>query len=103
MNTDANANFGPPDKNEQFQPPQSKMAKKPGNIVQEGKNVEVLYSDGLWYKGWLSSYNFETEKWFYDDDETIEVSFPREFGLLNKPQTISTKIMFNPQLFSFIV
>ena len=45
-NTDASANFGPPDKNEHFQPPQSKKIKKSGNIVQEGKNVEVLYSDG---------------------------------------------------------
>ena len=47
--------------------------------MQEGKNVEVLYSDGLWYKGWLSSFNFETGKlvvMFYDDDETTEVSFP---------------------------
>ena len=47
--------------------------------MQEGKNVEVLYSDGLWYKGWLSSFNFETGKWvvmFYNDDETIDVSFP---------------------------
>ena len=38
-----------------------------------------MYSDGLWYKGWLSSFNFETGKWvvmFYDDDETTEVSFP---------------------------
>ena len=46
--------------------------------MQEGKNV---YSDGLWYKGWLSSFNFETEKWvvmFYDDDETTEVSFPAD-------------------------
>ena len=78
-NTDASANFGPPDKNEHFQPPQSKKIKKSGNIVQEGKNVEVLYSDGLWYKGWLSSFNFETGKWvvmFYDDDKTTEVSFP---------------------------
>ena len=43
------------------------------------KVVEVLYSDGIWYKGWLSSFNVNTGKWvvqFYDDDETTEVSFP---------------------------
>ena len=47
--------------------------------MQEGKNVEVLYSVGLWYKGWLSSSNFETGKWivmFYDNDKATEVSFP---------------------------
>ena len=80
-NTDASANFGPPDKNEHFQPPQSKKAKKSGNIVQEGKNVEVLYSYGLWHKGWLYLPLILKQelKWvvmFYDDDETIEVSFP---------------------------
>ena len=41
--------------------------------------MEVLYADGVWYRGWLSSYNFETGKWivqFYDDNETTEVTFP---------------------------
>ena len=36
------------------------------------KQVEVLYSDGVWYRGWLGDYNFETGKWvelmhFYED------------------------------------
>ena len=52
------------------------------------REVEVYYSDGIWYRGWLSSYNFEIEKWivhFYDDNEsTIEVKFPdADFRLLN--------------------
>ena len=43
------------------------------------KEVEVLYSDGVWYKGWLGDYNFETGKWvvhFYEDNETTEVNSP---------------------------
>ena len=52
------------------------------------KNVEVLYEDGLWYKGWLSSVNFSTGKWiikFYDDDDTTETSFPdKEVRLCNE-------------------
>ena len=43
------------------------------------KEIEVLYADGRWYRGWLSSFNFNTGKWkvqFYDDNETIEVKFP---------------------------
>ena len=43
--------------------------------------------DGVWYRGWLSSYNFETGKWivkFYDDDETTEVTFPdKDVRMLN--------------------
>ena len=45
---------------------------------EERKEVEVLYVDGKWYRGWLSSFNFNTGKWkveFYDDSETTEVKF----------------------------
>ena len=45
------------------------------------QEVEVLYADGMWYRGWLSSFNFQTGKWivkFYDDNETTEVNFPDE-------------------------
>jgi len=48
-------------------------------IDEQRKEVEVLYADGKWYRGWLSSFNFATGKWkvqFYDDDETTEVTFP---------------------------
>ena len=41
--------------------------------------VEVRYHDGVWYKGWLSTFNCSTRKWlvkFYEDDETTEVFFP---------------------------
>ena len=39
------------------------------------ETLEVLYSDEVCYKGWLSSFNFSTGKWivqFYDDNETTE-------------------------------
>ena len=53
----------------------------------EKREVEVLYADGVWYRGWLSSHNFETGKWivqFYDDDETTEVTFPdKEVRIVN--------------------
>ena len=57
--------------------PNSKRTKIDENGC-EKREVEVLYADGVWYRGWLSSYNFETGKWivqFYDDDETTEVTF----------------------------
>ena len=50
------------------------------------REVEVSYTDGIWYRRWLSSYNFETGKWivqFYDDNETTEVNFADEVRLLN--------------------
>ena len=74
--TDKSAKFGPPDKNEHFITPSKKVKEDDG---EKRKVVEVSYSDGIWYKGWLSSFNFNTGKWvvqFYDDDETTEVSFP---------------------------
>ena len=43
------------------------------------KNVEELYDDGKWYRGWLDSFKFETGRWvvkFQDDNETAEVLFP---------------------------
>ena len=46
---------------------------------EERKEVEVLYADGKWYRGWLSSFNFNTGKWkveFYDNSEITEVKFP---------------------------
>ena len=27
------------------------------------KEIEVLYDNGKWYRGWLSSFNFNTGKW----------------------------------------
>ena len=58
-------NSGPPEKNEYFTtsllrdsdfelPPPSKEMKE--NDGERRKVVEVLYSDGIWYKGWLSSF-----------------------------------------------
>ena len=51
------------------------------------REVEVLYADEVWYRGWLSSYNFETGKWtvqFYDNDETTKVTFPdKEVRMVN--------------------
>ena len=84
---DTSAKFGPPDKNEHFAssldsdddfdlPPLSKKVKEG---EKDRRDVEVLYSDGFWYKGWLSSFNFNTGKWivqFCDDNENTEVSFP---------------------------
>ena len=70
--TDKSAKFGPPDKNEHFttplldsdddfeSPPPSKKVKEDDG--EKRKVVEVLYSDGIWYKGWLSSFNFNTGK-----------------------------------------
>ena len=52
-----------------------KASKTPPSNQQE---VEVLYADGMWYRGWLSSFNFQTGKKFYDDNETMEVNFPDE-------------------------
>ena len=77
---DKNASFGPPDKNQHFDGcvhPRKKS--KIDRNESEKKDVEVLYDDGVWYRGWLSSYKFESGKWivqFYDDNDTIEVSFP---------------------------
>ena len=51
------------------------------HLVANQQEVEVLYADGTWYRGWLSSFNFQTGKWivkFYDDNETTEVNFPDE-------------------------
>lgn len=78
--------FGLPDKNEHFTTPLDSdddfelppPPKKVNKDREKRRDVEVLYSDGVWYKGWLSSFNFNTGKWivqFYDDDETTEVSF----------------------------
>ena len=90
-NSDKNACFGPPDKHQHFtnnddddfeKPSSSKRRKTNCSTNKNNINrreVEVLYADGVWYKGWLSSYNFETGKWiveFYDDNETTEVNFP---------------------------
>ena len=56
--------IGPPDKCQHFDGnslPSSKRTK----IDEDGcekREVEVLYADGLWHWGWLSSYNFETGK-----------------------------------------
>ena len=40
---------------------------KPDNTEEETKEgtkkVEVLYVDGKWYRGWLSSFNFNMGKW----------------------------------------
>lgn len=69
------------------QPPSSKKKKVDGDGGVK-KEVEVLYADGVWYRGWLSSYIFESGKWivkFYDDDETTEVDFPdKDVRLVNK-------------------
>ena len=40
------------------------------------KNVEVLYDDGKWYRGWLDSFNLRWVVKFQDDNETAEVLFP---------------------------
>ena len=52
------------------------------------KEVEVYYDDGKWYRGWLSSFNFNTGKWFvhfYDDSDTTEVKFPdKDVGLIDE-------------------
>jgi len=102
---DTDCSFGPPDKKQHFvaktKKPNEKAkssvatnAKDPAQrsgtgklkesvaddvIDEQRKEVEVLYADGKWYRGWLSSFNFATGKWkvqFYDDDETTEVTFP---------------------------
>ena len=86
---DKNASFGPPDKCQHFDG-NSLLNSKKTKIDENGcekREVEVLYGDGVWYRGWLSSYNFETGKWivqFYDDDETTEVTFPdKEVRMVN--------------------
>ena len=61
---DTSAKFGPPDKNEHFTSPLDSDddfdLPPPSKKVKEGeedrRDVEVLYSDGVWYKGWLSSF-----------------------------------------------
>ena len=40
------------------------------------KNVEVLYDDGKWYRGWLDSFNLRWVVKFQHDNETAEVLFP---------------------------
>ena len=84
--------LGPPDKKQHFNGGHQK--KKYNDKTQDKeltvskKEVEVLYDNGIWYKGWLSSFNFETGKWivkFYDDNETTEVNFPdKDVRVLNK-------------------
>ena len=86
--------MGPPDKKQHFDNAQlhkakakdkkgdSKTDNKDGKIDMDNASrheVEVWYQDGVWYKGWLSTFNCSTGKWivkFYDDDETTEVNFP---------------------------
>ena len=94
---DKNASFGPPDKRQHFDDtdseelPRSKRRKVDEDGEEDNESsdtpcsnrreVEVLYADGIWYRGWLSSYNFEIEKWsvqFYDDNKTTEVNFPND-------------------------
>ena len=89
MVCDKNASFSPPDKCQHFDG-NSLLSSKRSKMDEDGcekREVEVLYADGLWYRGWLSSYNFETGKWivqFYDDDETTEVTFPdKEVRIIN--------------------
>lgn len=67
----------PLDSDDDFDSPPS--YKKTKMDEEHRKDVEILYSDAVWYKGWLSSYNFNTGSWivkFYDDKETTEDSFP---------------------------
>ena len=82
---DNECSFGPPDKKQHFSSVKGKNGKngkgksKLDEKKEGSKEVEVLYADGNWYKGWLSSFNFSTGKWkvqFYDDNETTEVKFP---------------------------
>ena len=87
---DSECSFGPPDKKQHFNlVPGKKGKKSKGNSKvddkkdkpDDAKEVEVLYADGKWYKGWLSmsSFNFKTGKWkvyFYDDNKTTAVNFP---------------------------
>ena len=54
----------------------------------EKREVEVLYADGVWYRGWQClPITLKTGKWivqFYDDDETTEVTFPdKEVRMVN--------------------
>ena len=72
-NSDKNACFGPPDKrqyftnndDDNFEKPSSSKRRKTNCSTNKNninrREVEVLYADGVWYKGWLSSYNFEKE------------------------------------------
>jgi len=90
---DSTASLGPPDKKQHFETTKSQPAKK-AQRKQDSKtgkgveldldngrkhDVEVRYNDGVWYRGWLSTFNTVSGKWivkFYDDDETTEVNFP---------------------------
>ena len=76
---DNKASYGPPDKSEHF----AVSDDDDFDAATTSKEVEVLYSDGVWYRGWLGDYNFETGKWvelmhFYEDNETTEVNFPND-------------------------
>ena len=81
---DKDASYGPPDKSEHFIGSDEDLPNPKRNQIgqqcnKDRKEVEVLYSDGVWYRGWLDEYNFETGKWivnFYEDSETTEVNFP---------------------------
>ena len=42
------------------------------------QEVEVLYADDMWYRGWLSLFNFQTGKWIVKDNKTMEVNYPDE-------------------------
>ena len=58
-----NALFGPPDKCQHYDgnsTPTSKR-KKTDKSGCDRREVEALYADGVWYRGWLS-YNFEKGK-----------------------------------------
>ena len=65
--TDKGAKYGPPDKSEHFTTPLNSNddfelppPKKVKEDVEKRRDIEVMYSDGVWYKGWLSSFNFNT-------------------------------------------
>lgn len=97
MDSDEDAQFGPPDKRSNFNksrkrridfdsdsdvvPPggKGKGKSKKTTFKGIGQRVEVRYSDGVWYKGTLVDFNVKTGSWvakFDADSEATTIKFP---------------------------
>ena len=101
MDSDQDAQFGPPDKRSNFNKSRKcridldsesdlvplvrkgkgncKSNKITGTFKGIGQRVQVRYNDGVWYKGALIEFNTKTGDWmarFDVDDEVTTIKFP---------------------------
>ena len=94
MDSDEEAQFGPPDKRSNFNKSRKRCIDfdSDSDVGGKGKGkskktafkgigqcVEVRYSDGVWYKGTLIDFNVKTGSWvakFDADNEATTIKFP---------------------------